>query len=282
MSSNYALFDTRLAARRFVSPSMLRITLAGESLRGVGATGLDQRVKVLPGHDAVVCDRLLASEEGWYQAWLAEPDESRPWMRTYTFSGIRPDRGEVDIDVAMEHGHPHGPGAEFALRAELGSRTLLVGPVAGTEGHETAGVAWLPDYAVLAHVLIVADETALPAARAILADLPPAVRGTAIIEVPERGDVADLPRPTGVDLVWCPRDEGGDALRHLPFPVDASESIELSDDVLWAEAEPGGWLGWVAGESHWVARIRKGAKAAGVPRHNMSFMGYWRRGVGAP
>lgn len=273
MTNPYILFDTRLVARRWVSTSLLRVTLRGAELANIGTTGLDQRFKLIPC-DAPVADALLQADN-WYGYWRGLADEQRPPVRTYTFVAFRPEVGEVDFDVAI-HADTAGPGMDFCANAPLYSRALICGPLGCVPGHDQVGLAWLPDNDRLDRVLIVADETALPAARAILASLHPHVSGVAIIEVPHEGDCARLPRPVDVELHWCVRSRGETALDHLPFPVSSDAPVELTEEPYWYEAEAGSFSGWVAGESHWVAHIRRGAKNAGIPREHMSFMGYWR------
>lgn len=273
MPNPYVLFDTALSARQWVSTSMLRVTLQGPELAQVGTTGLDQRFKLIPC-DTPVAEALLEAED-WYGYWRGLPDDQRPPIRTYTLVAFRPEAYEIDFDVAI-HGETAGPGMDFCLHAPLGARTLICAPRASIPGHDRVGLAWLADNERLTTVLLVADETALPAARAILGSLRPHVEGLALVEVPHAGDIADLPRPSGVKLHWCVRSRGESALHHLPFPINSDAPVELTEAPYWYEAEAGSFGGWVAGESHWVAHIRRGAKNAGIPRAHMSFMGYWR------
>lgn len=276
----YRPFAVRLSARTQLSPTFVRLTLAGDDLGHCGPILLDQRVKLVLGPDAAVA--RLAGAEDWYAAWLAVPDAERPALRTYTLSAVRPrpdGSGEVDIDVAA---HPIGPGEDapglrFALEAAIGTPTLLVAADVRHPQHDVVGVAWLPGEA--RDVVLVADETALPAAANILAVLAPDTVGRAVLEVPDEGDVRPLSAPAGVRVEWRVRARGERAVG-----VFGSAVGEVDDDgtLVWDEAEASpGRYGWVAGEAGWVRSLRAEARASGLTKGQVSFMGYWKRGVAA-
>lgn len=278
----YRPFAVRLSARERLSPSFVRITLAGDDLATCGAILLDQRVKLLFGVREVL-DALVVAPD-WYPAWLALPDVDRPVLRTYTLSAVRADAdgsAEVDIDVAIHavgegEGAAEGsPGLRFALHAPLGTPTVLVAGDATVAGHDTVGVAWRPGDA--REVLIVGDETALPAVVNIAATLPADAVGQIILEVPESGDERSFAHPGGVRVTWLARDRGEQA--GGVFGQAAGESGE-PEELLWDEvAGDGVRYGWIAGETGWVNRLRAEARAAGVPKGQVAFMGYWKRGA---
>ncbi|MGQ4518180.1 siderophore-interacting protein [Dermabacteraceae bacterium P13077] len=284
----YALFDTRITARHFISPTLLRITLSGPDLALVGTTGLDQRIKLLFVRDDAHADAILARNAPWRELYSSLPEDEKPVARTYTFAELRPAQCEVDIDVVIHDGHAHGPGSAFALEAPYGSRVIMSGPRGDVPGHDELGIAWYPDYDILQNVLLVGDETALPAIRGILKQLPAQVSGRAVIEVPYPEDIdEEVTAPDGVEVVWCVRDAGQTAFAQLPFPVTEEDKKAFyagdEDEMLWQEeAEPGQWLGWVAGETQWVAKIRSAARRAGIAKRQASFMGYWRKGARHP
>lgn len=285
MTIPYRPFATTLARRERVGASFVRLTLTGD-LADVGTTLLDQRVKLVLGRPEALA-RVAVAGGDWYAAWLDLPEADRPALRTYTLSAARPDAGEVDLDI-VAHGAPDpgsdpgsdpaadtGPGVRFALEAQPGTPVLLVAPDRTRAGHDAVGLAWRPGDA--RDVLLVADETALPAVANIARTLPPDARGRIVVEVPTAADARDLGAPEGVELTWCDRESGDSALDHLPF---GAADAEASEGLLWQEGDgTGARYGWVAGEAGWVRRIRAGARAAGVPRGQLAFMGYWRRGV---
>lgn len=115
-------------------------------------------------------------------------------MRTYTIRALRPARGEVDVEFVL-HGD-NGPASRWAMRARPGDRLAMTAPLASAGG-EKLGYEWKPPRGVR-RILIIADETALPAAAGIfetLDDLPLAPRVEALIEVPRSDDIQPLSPP---------------------------------------------------------------------------------------
>lgn len=291
----WRLFGVQVAAVRRLSPSFVRITFSGPDLQHFDDPGYDQRIKlVLPaagrdGFEGVPMDR------GW--AGLYElPEDLRPAVRTYTTRGVRPQAREVDVDLVL-HGDG-GPASRFATSAAPGDVVALLGPDArfdgdpgGLEFHAPAGVP----------VLLVADETAVPAVARILEQLAPDATGEAVLEVPHADDRLDLVHPAGVRITWLPREGGepGSLLRggvvdalartwpHLIGGPGAGSDVELEpivDDVLWevpeAEADAAGDLyAWMAGEAGAITALRRYlVRDLGVPREKVAFMGYWKQG----
>lgn len=277
----YRPFHVRLVARERLSPSFVRITLGGDDLGACAPTLLDQRVKLLLGAPEAL--EALSTGEDWYAAWLAFPDADRPAFRTYTLVAVRPaadGAGEVDIDVAV---HPLGdepaPGMRFALNAPLGAPTVLVAADVTRAGHDTVGLAWRPGAA--RDVLLVGDETALPAIANIAPTLPRGATGRIVVEVPCVGDVRRLDVPDGVVVDWRVRARGERAVGVLGRPPGR---VADDDALPWDEAEGSAGrtdarYGWVAGEAGWVRGVRVEARDAGVPKGELAFMGYWKRGV---
>lgn len=274
----YRLYLLHLTQRRVISTSFVRITLVGEDLGRCSDVLLDQRVKLLLGSPASLTD-LGASGEEWYPAWQNLPDECRPAMRTYTLVAVRPgpgEAGEVDIDVAVHPVEGLAPGMDFALHAPLGTPAGLVAAEVGRDGYRDVGVAWHPGPAT--EVLLAGDETALPAIANIAATLDAGIRGRIVLEVPHEDDVRPLVAPEGVAVSWRVRERGERAVGLF----GGREETNVSDDgdLLWDEARGGeGWYGWIAGEAGWVRELRAEAKTAGIPRAQISFMGYWKRGA---
>lgn len=272
----YRHFACHLVARQQVSPSFVRITLAGEHLGSVSDVLGDQRVKLIMGEPAAL-DHLCECDD-WFASWRALPDDVRPTVRTYTLSAVRPDadgNGEVDIDVVVHPGS-HGPGSDLALEGELGTHVGLLAADRERAGYRDSGIGWHPGDA--RQVMLVGDETALPAIANILASLDADVTGEALIEVPLAADRRRLAAPDGVRVRWFARELGRFALDALP--AIACPPLELVDsEPLWSEGEGGDWYLWAAGESGWVRRIRAITKGSGRPASQMSIMGYWKQGV---
>ncbi len=296
-----------------LSPSFVRVELGGPGLAELGVEGplYDQRIKLVFPY----ADRPLPScadaDESWLGTWLERPVEERGHMRTYTIRDVLGSGADTRLVVDfVVHGHDGqaGPGSSWAERAEVGDRLVLLAP---RRGHAFGGIEFDPGTA--GRLLLVGDETAVPAICSILSQLPRRARGAAFLEVPTAADVQGVANPDGVEVVWLPRDGGPvgsrvhDAvLAHLGVPdLAVEEPVEVDPD-LWETPtysssgeevdvavtlvghDPStssgrrldGVYAWIAGESAMVTALRRALVTdLGVDRRQVAFMGYWRRGV---
>ncbi|QKW20254.1 siderophore-interacting protein [Kitasatospora sp. NA04385] len=266
-AQEYDFFPAHVVRTRRLGPTMLRVTFGGEALRGFASGGRDQSFSLFlphPGQDEP--NLPYAQGEGWFAAWRALPADERAVMRSYTVRAQRAEPPEVDVDFAL-HGTgpddraPAGPAAAWAAAAGPGARVVLLGPAVA----DNRSVSFRPP-ADADFVLLLADETALPATGGILEHLPAGTRALAWIEVPDADDVQDLPAPDGVELHWLVRAPG--APSGLPTALRAAE---LPDGAPYA---------WIAGESGTVKELRRHlVRERGVDRRAVAFSGYWRRGA---
>ncbi|SDR06978.1 siderophore-interacting protein [Actinopolyspora saharensis] len=309
----YRVYTVEVVARKRLSPSFVRVTVAGECLRSFGAGGADQRIKLmLPQPGRTVAD--VPQGRDWYAEWQAMPEETRPTMRTYTVRAFRPSRAEIDIDFVL-HGSEvdsGGPASNWAASTRPGDRVALLGPDRPGTGRMW-GCEWCPP-ATARRLLLAGDETAIPAVGAILESLPASACGIACLEIPTEDDVQEWEVPSGMEVRWLPRKVGtvrqhhgsllegalSEALRELcggnaePEQLTSSPSASLEDvDVdscpLWevpeaparerVDVESGELYGWLAGEAGVIKRLRRmTVNQYGVPRTSVAFMGYWREG----
>jgi NADPH-dependent ferric siderophore reductase len=267
------------------------MVFAAPDVANMKTDGPDQRIKVffpLPGQDAP----QVPQGEDWYARYRALPEGERPPMRTYTIRALRPETGEVDIDFVL-HGET-GPASRWATHARVGDRIGLLAPDAQV-ADSSQGFEWKPP-ADVQRVLLVADDTALPAVAGILEDLarwphPPQVQ--AFLEVAHDADVLPLAAPVGAQLFWLAREGAayGQLLQQAvqarvgPLELRAAEQdlaeIDIDQDILWeqASAQGGGLYAWVAGEAGAVMAIRRHlVKDCGIDKRAITFMGYWRHG----
>ena len=115
----------------------------------------------------------------------------------------------------------------------------------------------------------------------------------------------DVQPPGGLDVVWLPRDDARRGQRlseavlaHLgtgagdlaePEDVDpdlwetptySSSGEDTDAPVVTVGHDLDGVYAWIAGESGVVTTLRRHlVKELGMDRHQVAFMGYWRRGV---
>jgi NADPH-dependent ferric siderophore reductase len=287
-------------------PSFVRVELGGPALGelGVGGPWWDQRIKlVLPDPTTGALPSVEGADASWWATFLARPAAERGHMRTYTVREVRGsgERATLVVDMVLHlEGDLVGPGSLWAATATPGDRVVVLGP---RRGFPYGGIEFAPPPG--ARLLLAGDETAVPAVCAILEQLPDDALGAAFLEVPVVGDVQDVRRPPGVEVVWLPR--AGAVLgtllheavaRHLGVPAATADvTPDEVDPDLWetpsysssgealgggaAGGDPaGGTYAWVAGESRVVTGLRRHlVTEVGLDRGRVAFMGYWRRGV---
>jgi NADPH-dependent ferric siderophore reductase len=174
-------------------------------------------------------------------------------LRSYTARRQDPARGEVEIDFVL---HGDGPAAAWAGAAAPGA---LLGVAGGASlGEQPAG-----------RLLLVGDETALPAISRILVEAAPDVSGIALVEVADQAEEQPLPAPAGLSVRWLHRN--GTPPGESSLLVDAVADLDPFDgpDV----------FAWVGAESAAVRAIRADLRGRwGLSRAQHHAIGYWRRG----
>lgn len=245
-----------------VTPGMRRVTLTGLQLRAFRKGGLDLPALRTEGFDdhvkfffaeavgeAPVLPRQNVSSLDW-------PADRRPLAKDYTPVRFDPDageHGEIDFDFVRHEG---GVASSWAERAEPGDTTWIAGP---KMSHGLpAGTDWL---------LLIGDETALPAIARCLAELPAGARVRAIVEVGEDSHRQELPTAAEAEVTWVVR--GG-------APAGTTDLLERAvREVRWL---PGTVFAWAAGETVTLKGIRRHlAVDREVPREHTHITGYWRR-----
>lgn len=287
----YRLFNVQLARKSAISPSLLALVFSGPDISRMKCDAPDQRIKLLlPAPDGSA--PALKNEGDWYSTLLSVERASRPQLRTYTLRHLDPVRQELTVEF-VRHG-TEGPASAFAIAAEPGAALQIVAPNGDCQ-HDSGGYEWAPPMG-LQQGLIIADETALPAARGILESLsrlPNPPRMQAFLEVPEEGDCVDLSGFRFATVYWLPRSltgasYGEDLLRavkdHVRLPGGTGQtrlSEEAADELLWdrATSDSQTFYGWVAAESTAVKLLRRYLTGErGVDAHCINFMAYWARG----
>jgi len=261
---------TVLRAER-LGPHWVRVTLGGGEIDRFVPLGYDQWFRLfLPlGGDAGL-ERLPAKANKLlgYLRYLRIPDGVRPVMRNYTVRAFRPataDAGaELDVDFVL-HGSAEdgtaGPASRWAAAAYPGESVVII----------DEGLGFNPDRGV-DRVVLVADETGVPAVAGVCASLPEHAQGIAILEVPTADDVLEFPHPEGVRVQWLVRGQGTDApgalalaaLREATLPAAPLHAFIVGEQSL-----PTGARRHLVGER-------------GVDKDSVSFVGYWRVGAASP
>jgi NADPH-dependent ferric siderophore reductase len=298
------LEEIEVVAVERLSPSFVRVVFGSSALADLGVDGplYDQRIKLVFPNATGRLPSMEGADESWFESWLDIPEEERGAMRTYTVRALRgtgvDTRLVVDL-VLHGEGDESGPGGDWAAHAEVGQRVITIAP---RRGVPFGGIEFAPGTAK--RLLLVGDETAVPAVAAVLEGLPPTARGAVFLEVPVAGDVLPLDGPSGVDVHWLPRDGAprgaaihAAVLEHLgegpvvpvvdeidpdlwETPTYSSSGEDVDTAVRAVGHEFDDLYAWIAGESSMVTGLRRAmVRDLGIDRHQVAFMGYWRLGV---
>lgn len=253
-----------------LSAHWIRVTLGGGEIEKFRPMGFDQWFRLfLPiGGDAGL-ERVPAKANKMfgYLKFLRIPDGERPVMRNYSVRAYRAATAEVGAEIDVDfvlHGSAAdgtaGPASRWAETCQPGEHVLII----------DEGLTFNPQRGT-DHVVLVGDETALPAIASISASLPAGATGTAIIEVPSEEDALEFPHPSGVEVVWIvrPHDVAPGALA-----LQALGRTALPDAPFHAYA---------AGEQALASGARKHLVGErGVDKNAVSFCGYWKIGAASP
>jgi len=291
----YRIFNAACARLEDVTPHLRRITFAGPEIAEMDTWAPDQRIKIFfPTDDGRV--PAMPDADDWYATYKSVPVAERVPMRTYTIRALRAESQEVDVDFVL-HGE-NGPASRWATNAQPGDRVQISAPNRRAE-KIGGGFEWKPP-AYPRHVLLMADETAVPALAGILQELvarpvPPPCE--VFVEVSDRADALHLPTWPSLTINWLFRHEAGDprpgdllveAVSRATLPsgnaAEAQVDLEVIDIdrvVPWelAKATEGAFYAWIAGESEAIMSIRRVLiKERGIDRSLLNLMGYWRFG----
>jgi len=246
-------FPMTVTAVRSIAEPVRRITFHAPEFGQFTASGPDEYFALIfparPGRQLVLPN---ADKVNVRTAVARIPEPQRPEMRWYTVRALRPDAGEIDVDIVV-HGDG-GPGSAWALRAAPGDRV----------GFRAAGSCYRPTAAPNAHRLFVADETAMPALYSVLESLGTDASGvTALLELP--GACYDTPLAADVRpevVVRGSAAPGSAALARLA-------ELEL----------PRIGYAWACGESALATGVRRQLVRRDLAdRRSIMFSGYWKLG----
>jgi NADPH-dependent ferric siderophore reductase len=271
VAAPFRFFSLHVTRTRRLGPSLVRVTFGGPDLHAFHSDGHDQSLSLFlpqPGQPEPVVPLELG--DGWWQGWRELPEDVRAVMRSYTLRGLRRDPDEIDIDFALHGVDPGasvqaGPASRWAARAAAGDRVLLLGPAVA----DNRAIRFRPPEDTDL-VVVWGDETAVPAASAIVEALPAGTRARIWLEVPHAGDIQDLATEADAEITWLVREER--SAEGAPMALDALRAARLPS----AERP----YVWIAGESACVKELRRHfVRERGIDRRRVTFIGYWRRGV---
>lgn len=235
-----------------LSPRMRRIVLGGEALDGFVTAAPDDHVKLLIPLSGQDRPSLPALEAGRF----VDADDAARWVvRDYTPRRFDPDARELTVEFVL---HGTGPATEWAARATPGYWIGVTGPKRSRPSPDDRD-----------GLLLVGDETALPAIGRHLEEMTPGVSAFVLVEVADAREERHLPTAANARIVWLHRDG---APAGTPSLLErALEALDLPSRSIHA---------WLAGEIGTVRGLRRHLMERGLPRERIRASGYWR--VGEP
>jgi NADPH-dependent ferric siderophore reductase len=250
-----------------LSEHWMRVTLGGGEIDAFVPLGYDQWFRLflpLGGEEGLERLPAKANKLLGYLKYLRIPDGMRPVMRNYTVRAYRAataDAGaEIDVDFVLHGTGPEaGPASRWALAAAPGDSVVII----------DEGLGFNPERGV-EHVLLVADETGLPAVSGIAAKLPASASGVALIEVPSDADALEFAAPAGLEVRWLVRDH---ATKPGTLALEQVRSVPLPEAGVHA---------FIVGEQALPTGARRALVERGVDKDAISFVGYWRVGAASP
>jgi NADPH-dependent ferric siderophore reductase len=193
-----------VSTRRPVPDHMFNGRLKGSYLLDLEVVGVDEvapHVRLI----AMASSDLVGFEYAPGQDLLFEfPHGDRTLRRRYTIRRSDPAAGIADFEIEIHDGR--GPATRWAAKAELGEHLEAIGPRGGISLRPTA----------TSHLFVV-DDSAMPAAFALLEALPADTPATALLMTSH--GAKSRPGPTGppaTSIVWLDRAEMLERLSDRP------------------------------------------------------------------
>jgi len=245
------------------SSSFVRITLTTDDARFAQtfeALGHDQWFRLFMPIDGVL-ELPYGDADGWYSRWLEMDEKVRGVIRNYTVrEARRVESGwELDVDFVVHRspvtGEVEGVAAQWALGAQPGDTAGFLAQACIFDAEHGAQ-----------HVVVIADESGVPAAEGISASLAADVRSTFVLEVPHHDDQRPLRADDRSTVHWMVRDD--DALQPGSVILEHLDGIELPIESYV----------YIVGEAAFVLAARASLLGRGIPKAQIRTCAYWRRG----
>lgn len=243
----------RVSRKEYITPHYIRVYLTGDNINAFTNTTIGVNNKILIPPKGL---QEIHFPEYDYEAmkWKPQPDDIRPFIRTYTHRGIDTQNKEIWIDF-VAHGD-EGPASAWAAKAEKGD-------VLGVLMHD--GKTEL--YAQADWYLLAGDATAIPVLSTILEDLPKTAKGVCIIEVHGREDEHKIDTQADIEFIWI-------------YNKNPQKGSLLPEVVKQQDFQEGQHFGYVAAEFSSVKEIRTYLrKERQWKQQQLYAYSYWKSGV---
>ena len=226
-----------------VTPRVRRIVFGGENLEGFSSPRPGAHIKLLFGTDP---------------NGSTEPKKMRSQMRTYTPRCFNPDTNELTVEFVL---HGDGLASTWAAQTKVGDTLTIAGPGGGMD---------IPD--TLKNIVMLVDESAIPAAGTVLEALPASCKPVVICEVDNAHEQRSLSSSFGVKPIWLFRQEQSASPGQLleNYLPNVLANIKDFDDPFW----------WIACEANAMRRMRSQLLTQhGVSKDQLVSRGYWKSGA---
>jgi NADPH-dependent ferric siderophore reductase len=240
-----------------VAPPMVRVTVSGPDFADFASTGPADHVKVcFP--DAATGELVAPTPVGPGEDGIVRPDRASVSRDFTPLPRVAGGAIEVDLDFFV---HPDpGPASAWATTAQPGDELVLVGPRGSRRAPQD-----------IDGLVLVCDETSLPAASRWIRDVPAGTTVDIVAAVSGAGE-------------WVPgylgAGPGIDVRTHVVAPDAGGDGILAALDSLPPIGD--GTFVWAAGEASSLVPVRRHLRRTlGLPPAQAQISGYWRRGVQA-
>lgn len=223
-----------------VTPRVRRVVFRGETLSGFTAPRPGAHIKLLFGADS---------------NGSRDPKNMRSQMRTYTPRSFNPETNELTVEFVL---HGDGLASTWAAQAQVGETLTMAGPGGGMDIPNT-----------LKTIVMLVDESAIPAAGTVLEALPAGCTPIVVCEVENVHEKRSLSASIDVEPTWLFRQEhaanpGVLLENHLP---NVLASVKDLDSPFW----------WIACEANAMRRMRSQLlNQHGVSKKRLVSRGYWK------
>jgi len=180
-----------------------------------------------------------------------EGRRGRSDRRTFTPREMSPIDGRLTVDFVL---HGSGPASSWATSARVGD-IIWAGPTKGGYRVPPPG----------SHLVLIGDDTAIPAIGTIVEALDPTVRTVVVLEVVDQEDERDVTSMRTLDPMWVHR--GEDPARTGMLTVNLVEGLGVPPGSSW----------WVGGEREAILAMRDLLiDRRAVPRERIDLNAHWR------
>lgn len=244
--ANLKTYITSVARMRMITPLIKEITFEG-GLDEFESKGGDQFLYVMvpqPGHESAISNDFSMSQ-------LRSIDASkRPLAAYYTVKSWHRDSRELVMWFVL-HDKQHGLSG-WAYSARPGDRAAVWGP----------RVLYAPP-ATSERIVLIGDETVLPAISVILAEMNPGRQAAVFVEVEDRSQELPLRNADSVEMTWIHR--GGSGFNEELIAHVKQQSFRSTDYI------------YGGGESTKIAELsRHLRKTLKLSAPHIHLVGYWK------